>query len=212
MRNAPVDIPERMLKTPFVPVLVVNRPDDAALLAMALERAGLTALEVTFRTRFAAAAIADMKRACPDVYVGAGTLTRPDQIEAALDAGSDFLVTPGATERLYAALASTLVPVFPGVATASEALRALEHGYPLQKFFPAETNGGIQALKALHGPLPQISFMPTGGIHRANMADYLALPNVNAIGGSWMIDSAAVAAGDWETVTRHAVAQTRSAQ
>ena len=192
---------------PIVPVLTVNALEHAVPLAETLGKAGFTALEVTFRTTHAAAAIAAMRKACPDLNIGAGTITGAAQFDAACAVGSDFLVSPGTGPTLFNLFKQAKMPVFPGIATPSEALAAYEQGYKIQKFFPASANGGTAMLKAMSAPLADISFMPTGGIHRENMQDYLDLPNVVAIGGSWMIDSKALAAGDWDALGAYAERQ-----
>lgn len=202
----------QLFDCPLVPVLTIDALEHAQPLAEALQAAGFSALEVTFRTPHAAAAIQAMKQACPNIYVGAGTITNAEQFDAACYAGSDFLVSPGTSSNLFALFNTVDIPVFPGVASASEAITALEHGYGVQKFFPAEAAGGSQALKALAGPLSKISFMPTGGIDASNMDAYLALPNVVAIGGSWMIDKSALAQGDWAKLTQFAQQQRPQSQ
>ena len=192
---------------PIVPVLTINTPEQAVPLAETLGKVGFSALEVTFRTAHAATAIAAMRKACPDLHIGAGTITGAAQFDAACAAGSDFLVSPGTGPTLFELFKQATVPVFPGIATPSEALAAYEQGYKIQKFFPASANGGTAMLKAMSAPLANISFMPTGGIHRENMQDYLALPNVVSIGGSWMIDADALAAGDWDKLGAYAERQ-----
>lgn len=189
---------------PIIPVLVIEDISTAVPLAGALRAAGLTALEITFRTACAAQAIADIKAHFRDMIIGAGTITRADQIKSALQAGSDFIVSPGMTEDLYAAFDVLDVPICPGIASPSEALWAIEHGYQQLKFFPAHSMGGVDTLSAMAGPIAGASFMPTGGINATTMANYLALPNVFAVGGSWMIDKQAMRAGDWDGVGAYA--------
>ncbi len=196
-----------MFECRIIPVLTIDALEHAAPLSQALEAAGYTALEVTFRTPHAAAAITAMKQACPDMLIGAGTITGAEQFDAACAAGSDFLVSPGTSHALFELFDTVDIPVFPGVASASEAISAFERGYAVQKFFPASAIGGSAALKALAAPLANISFMPTGGIHKANMQEYLSLPNVVAVGGSWMIDKAAVEKADWQQVSAFAQEQ-----
>lgn len=186
---------------PVIPVLVI---DDAALadaLARALIAGGLPVLEVTLRTPAALEAIRAMA-AVPGGVVGAGTLLSTADVEAAKKAGATFGVSPGATDRLLDACEANDLPLLPGAATASEAMRLLERGYSVQKFFPAEVNGGIPALKAIGAPIPQIGFCPTGGVSLKNAPDYLALPNVLCVGGSWVAPVAMMQAGDWEGITR----------
>ena len=196
-----------MFECPIVPVITIEELEQAAPLGLALQAAGYTALEITFRTPHAASAISAMKQACPELHIGAGTITGAPQFDAACSADSDFLVSPGTSDTLFKLFDTVDIPVFPGVASASEAISAFERGYQVQKFFPASAIGGSAALKALAAPLANISFMPTGGINGTNRQEYLSLPNVVAVGGSWMIDKAAVAQADWEQVTRFAQQQ-----
>ncbi len=181
---------------PIVPVLVVKDTSTARPLAEALVAGGLPALEVTLRTPAALEAIAEMAKV-PGGAVGAGTLVTPDDVRAAKAAGATFGVSPGATDALIAACEAEGLPLLAGAATASEAMRLLERGYDMLKFFPAEASGGAPALKAIGAPLPQISFCPTGGVSPANAASYLSLPNVVCAGGSWVAPAELVAAGDW---------------
>jgi 2-dehydro-3-deoxyphosphogluconate aldolase/(4S)-4-hydroxy-2-oxoglutarate aldolase len=185
---------------PVIPVLVV---DDAALagpLAEALVKGGLPVLEVTLRTPAALDVIREMAKVEGGV-VGAGTLLTPADVAAAVDAGAQFGVSPGATDRLLDACEEAGLPLLAGAATATEAMALLERGYTVQKFFPAEASGGAAALKSIAGPLPQISFCPTGGVSLKNATDYLSLPNVLCVGGSWVAPTDAVRAGDWARVT-----------
>lgn len=187
-------------KAPVIPVLVIEDAAHAAPLAEALIAGGLTVLEVTLRTPAALDAIAAMS-AVPGGIVGAGTVLTPDDVRAAQDAGAQFAVSPGATDRLLDACEAAGLPILPGAATASEAMRLLERGYGVQKFFPASAIGGAPALKALGGPLPQVRFCPTGGIDTANAADYLALDNVLCVGGSWVAPRQLVQKGEWAAIT-----------
>lgn len=171
---------------PVIPVVVIDELDDAVPLAAALVRGGLPAIEVTLRTQPALAAIERIAAEVEGAVVGAGTVTTPQQIDDALAAGARFLVSPGATPKLLDALQGSGVPFLAGTATASDVIALLERGITHAKFFPAEVNGGVKALKALHGPFPQMRFCPTGGIDLAKAPDYLALPNVVCVGGSWM--------------------------
>ena len=181
---------------PIVPVLVVDDVTHARPLAEALVAGGLPALEVTLRTPAALDAIRMMSQV-PGGVVGAGTLVTPDDVRAAKAAGAQFGVSPGATDALIAACEAEGLPLLPGAATASEAMRLLEQGYDMLKFFPAEASGGAPALKAIGAPLPQISFCPTGGVSPSNAPDYLSLSNVVCAGGSWVAPKQMVAAGDW---------------
>ena len=189
-----------------VPVLTISDETDSVGLARALVAGGLTHLEITLRTDAALAAIEKIAHEVHGATVGAGTILSRGMGDDAIAAGAKFLVSPGATPSLYDAAADWSVPLLPGVASASEAMMALERGFHFVKFFPAEASGGVAALKALSAPLAGLSFCPTGGIGPDNLASYLACPNVVCVGGSWVAPVKAVAAGDWREVTRLAAA------
>jgi len=192
---------------PVIPVLVVDDTAVARPLATALVAGGLPALEVTLRTSVALDVIREMARV-PGGRVGAGTLLTPADVQAAVEAGATFGVSPGATPRLLDAAEEAGLPMLPGASSATEAMLLLERGYSVQKFFPAEASGGAKALGAFASPLPQISFCPTGGITPGNARDYLSLPNVLCCGGSWVAPKDKVASGDWagiEDLAREAV-------
>ncbi|MCX7315380.1 MAG: bifunctional 4-hydroxy-2-oxoglutarate aldolase/2-dehydro-3-deoxy-phosphogluconate aldolase [Hyphomicrobiales bacterium] len=187
---------------PVIPVLTVEGAGDAVPLATALVAGGLPLLEVTLRTEGALKAITAMAKQVPGAIVGAGTIRTADQAKAAVDAGATFLVSPGATPQVIAAVQKLGVPFLPGCATASEAMRLAEEGFRFLKFFPAEAAGGVNYLKSLAAPLADLRFCPTGGIDADKAKAYLALPNVVCVGGSWITPAAALKAGDWATVTR----------
>ncbi len=185
---------------PIIPVLVVEELEYAKPLAEALVKGGLPVLEVTLRTPAALEVISAMA----DVeggHVGAGTLVTADDVHAAKDAGATFGVSPGATDPLLDAAERIGLPMLPGAATASEAMRLLERGYDVLKFFPAEASGGVAALKGIGGPLPQISFCPTGGVNPENAGKYLAQPNVICAGGSWVAPAKLMKDGKWDEIT-----------
>ena len=181
---------------PVIPVLVIHDAVIAEPLARALVAGGLPVLEVTLRTAAALDAIAAMA-AVPGGVVGAGTLITPEDVRAASAAGAKFGVSPGATDRLLDACEAADLPVLPGAATASEAMRLLERGYGMQKFFPAAASGGAVALGSIGGPIPQVTFCPTGGVSLTNAGDYLALANVACVGGSWVAPQQLIDARDW---------------
>jgi 2-dehydro-3-deoxyphosphogluconate aldolase/(4S)-4-hydroxy-2-oxoglutarate aldolase len=185
---------------PVVPVLVIDDAAKAEGLAQALIAGGLPALEVTLRTPAALEAIAEMAKVAGGV-VGAGTLLTTADVEAAKKAGAVFGVSPGATDRLLDACEANDLPLLPGAATSTEVMRLLERGYTMQKFFPAEANGGAKALKAIGAPLPQVKFCPTGGITLERAHDYLSLSNTICVGGSWVAPAGLVRAGDWAAIT-----------
>ena len=185
-----------------IPVLTIDRERDAVPLARALFEGGLPVLEVTMRTAAAPAAIAAIGRELPQVTVGAGTLLRAADVASAVHAGARFLVSPGMTPELAAAALAAELPYLPGVATPSEVMVARALGICVMKLFPAEALGGVAWLKAIAPVFPGVAFFPTGGIDEANAAEYLALPNVPMVGGSWMAPKDAIAAGDWRRVRR----------
>ncbi|MBK5933833.1 2-dehydro-3-deoxyphosphogluconate aldolase/(4S)-4-hydroxy-2-oxoglutarate aldolase [Rhodovulum imhoffii] len=188
---------------PVIPVIVIDDIRHARPVAEALVAGGLPVLEVTLRTPTALDAI----RAMTDVtgaHVGAGTLVSPENVRAAKSAGARFGVSPGTTQDLLAICEAEDMPLLPGAATASEAMRLFSHGYDMLKFFPAESSGGVTALKALSGPLPQIAFCPTGGIDPANAESYLSLDNVSCVGGSWITAGTLMATQDWDGIEARA--------
>ena len=186
-------------QAPVVPVLAVANLDDAVPLAEALVAAGLPVLEITLRTPVALDVIRRM-RTVPGAIVGAGTVLTSEDLAAVEAAGAAFAISPGGTDALYAAARGGDIPLLPGIATASELMRGLEHGYRRFKFFPAESSGGIAALKGFAGPFTQVKFCPTGGIDAAKAPAYFALPNVITVGGSWMVPNDALASKDWARI------------
>lgn len=188
-------------QAPVVPVLVVDSAASAAPLAETLAAAGVTIAEVTLRTADGLKVISEMRKAAPRLIVGAGTVLNGRDVDAALDAGAEFLVSPGMSPGLRAALGGREHLMIPGVATASEAMARSEEGFQRLKLFPASVAGGVPALKALAGPLPHLRFMPTGGITEDEVKPYLGLPSVFAIGGSWIASQADIAAGNWAKIT-----------
>ncbi len=187
--------------TPVVPVLTIERVEHAVPLARSLAAGGLNVIEVTLRTRVALEAIAAIAAQVPECGVGAGTVLGEADVAAALAVGAKYLVSPGTTAALAAALAAAPVPALPGCASVSEALTLSALGFRVLKFFPAEPSGGIAWLKSVAAPCPQLKFCPTGGIDLRNAAAYLALPNVVAVGGSWPAPQDAVAAGNFARIT-----------
>ncbi|MGH3859216.1 bifunctional 4-hydroxy-2-oxoglutarate aldolase/2-dehydro-3-deoxy-phosphogluconate aldolase [Actinokineospora sp.] len=186
--------------SPVIPVVVIRDADDAVPLARALLAGGVPVIEVTLRSKAAVAAIELIATEVPDMVVGVGTLTTPDQVEAATKAGAKFLISPGGTPRLLDAMADTGLPYLPGVATVSEMMAMLDRGITEMKFFPASAAGGPDYLRAVAGPLPQVRLCPTGGITEATAPDYLALTNVGCVGGSWIAPTNAIVDGDWSAI------------
>jgi 2-dehydro-3-deoxyphosphogluconate aldolase/(4S)-4-hydroxy-2-oxoglutarate aldolase len=186
----------------LVPVIKIDRAEDATPLARALAAGGLPAAEITFRTPAAAAAIRRIAGAVPDLILGAGTVLTVEQAAQAVEAGAQYLVSPGFDSQIVDWCLAHGIPILPGVATPTEVIMALNKGLPLLKLFPAEELGGIRLLKALAGPFTEVRFIPTGGITAANLVDYLRLPNVVAVGGSWMAPGKLIAAGQFGEITR----------
>jgi len=189
-----------LANVPVVPVLTIESVEQAVPLVRALCEGGLPAIEVTLRTPVALEAIKTIAVKVPEAIVGAGTIRSAANIDAAIKAGARFLVTPGTTADLAAALAQASVPSLPGCATVSEALALAAFGFKALKFFPAEASGGVAFLKSVSAPLPDLRFCPTGGIDMSNAPAYLALPNVFAVGGSWVAPREALASGDFERI------------
>ncbi len=191
----------RLLAQRVVPVVVIRDLATAVPLGRALVAGGLPVAEVTFRTLEAAEAIRVLADE-PELLVGAGTVTRAEQVEVAVEAGAEFVVSPGFSSAVVSRCAELGVPIIPGVATATEVIAALDHGLSVLKLFPAEAVGGIPTLTALAGPFPDVRFVPTGGVNAANLAAYLSVPSVAAVGGSWMVAPDLVTAGDFDAIRR----------
>ena len=185
---------------PVIPVLAIDRIEDALPLCRTLVDNGLPVLEITLRTACALDAIRQVAAELPNACVGAGTVLSAEDLAKVWEAGAKFAISPGVTETLYHAAAQSPVPLIPGIATAGELMRGLEHGWRRFKFFPAEASGGIAALKGFGGPLPMARFCPTGGIDATKAPAYLALPNVACVGGSWMVPNDAIKSGDWARI------------
>ncbi|MFM2478883.1 bifunctional 4-hydroxy-2-oxoglutarate aldolase/2-dehydro-3-deoxy-phosphogluconate aldolase [Celerinatantimonas sp. MCCC 1A17872] len=187
--------------SPIVPVMVIDDVKDALPLAKALADGGISVFEITLRTDAAIASIEAISKEMPEAIVGAGTVINPEQYQAALDAGAQFVISPGFSPELLEYSKTKEVPYIPGVATASEMITALSYDLDHLKFFPAEANGGAPVLKAVSAALPQIKFCPTGGVKEANLANYLALDCVGTVGGTWMIPQSAIQNKDWAQIT-----------
>ena len=185
----------------IIPVLTIERLEDAVPLAKALVAGGVHVLEVTLRTPVAIESAKAIMADVPEAIVGIGTILNADDLARAEGIGARFGISPGATPDLLKAAAASALPFAPGIATASELMLALAHGFNLVKFFPAEQSGGIKALRVLAGPFPDVRFCPTGGIGEANAASWLAEPNVVAVGGSWLCPAADIRSGNWAGIT-----------
>jgi len=197
-----VQLRDAVLAGRLVPVVVLSEPDSAAPLGAALLAGGLRCAEVTFRTAAAAAAIRAMAAGNPELIVGAGTVLTVEQVDVAVDAGARFVVSPGFGPAVVRRCLELQIPVFPGATTATEVQMALDAGLDVVKFFPAEAAGGARMIEALAAPFPTVRFVPTGGIGPDNLARYLAIPSVAAVGGTWMVAPPLVAAADWAEITR----------
>jgi 2-dehydro-3-deoxyphosphogluconate aldolase / (4S)-4-hydroxy-2-oxoglutarate aldolase len=195
-----MNLRDLMRLSPVIPVLTVTRIEHAAPLAQALVRGGIRVLEVTLRTACALDAITEMREMAPSAVVGAGTLTRAEDFAAVQRAGAQFAVTPGLTPDLMFGAGETRLPLLPGVMTPTELIAARAAGFRACKLFPAQQAGGVGMLKALAGPFPDVVFCPTGGITRANAAEFLAQPNVLCVGGSWLAPRELVDAGNWGAI------------
>src|SRR4029077_16599420 len=193
-------------RVPVIPVVVVDDVDHAVPIARSLVAGGLPVIELTLRTPVALTAIERIAGEVPEIFLGAGTIVEPSQAKQAASAGAQFLVSPGSTPTLLQAMSDTGLPHLPGVATVSEILTALEAGYTELKFFPAEAAGGANYLKSVSSPIPATRFCPTGSISTTNAHQYLALPNVGCVGGSWLTPSDVVASGNWARITELAAA------
>ena len=204
MTTAKLSVPELLRAARLIPVLTIERVDRAVPLARALVAGGVRTLEITLRTAAGADAAAAIKAEVEDAIVGLGTVVTRRDLKLAKRLDLPFAFSPGATPELLDAAADLGVPFVPGVGTASEIIAAVARGFTTVKLFPAAQVGGIGALKAFGGPFPDVRFNPTGGVSEHNMADYLALPNVVAVGGSWLAPLADIEAGNWDAITARA--------
>ncbi|MBG2924958.1 bifunctional 4-hydroxy-2-oxoglutarate aldolase/2-dehydro-3-deoxy-phosphogluconate aldolase [Proteus mirabilis] len=203
---------ESVLKSgPVVPVIVINHIEEAVPVAKALVAGGVKVLEVTLRTDCAIEAIRRIAKEVPAI-VGAGTVINPQQLAQVTEAGAQFAISPGLTDALLKAAVAGSIPLIPGISTVSELMLGMSYGLNEFKFFPAEANGGVKALKAIAGPFSQVRFCPTGGISPENYRNYLALESVLCIGGSWLVPSDAVKAGDYQRITELAKEAVAGAQ
>lgn len=206
-----MNVKEVCQQVPVIPVLVVKHAIVARPLAEALVKGGLHVLEVTLRTPSALDVISAMSEV-PGSIVGAGTVLTPADVRAVKDAGARFAVSPGATDKLLAAAQEEGLPILPGASTVSEVMKLLEMGFDALKFFPAEAAGGVKMLKSIYGPLPDVSFCPTGGISASSFTNYLALPNVMCVGGSWVAPEDKLEANDWSGIEELARAAVEAAK
>ncbi|MFD1093637.1 bifunctional 4-hydroxy-2-oxoglutarate aldolase/2-dehydro-3-deoxy-phosphogluconate aldolase [Providencia vermicola] len=200
MNNWKISAEAILKQGPVVPVIVIKKLEQAVPLAKALVDGGINVLEVTLRTECAIDAIRLIAQEVPEAIVGAGTVINAKQLMDVSQAGAQFAISPGLTEELLAAAVQGNIPLIPGISTVSELMLGMNYGLKEFKFFPAEANGGVKALKAITGPFSQVKFCPTGGISLANYRDYLALDNVLCIGGSWLVPEDALNSGNYEKI------------
>jgi len=186
----------------IVPVIKLNKAEDAVPLVQALIQGGLPVAEITFRTDAAEQSIANVAKACPEVLLGAGTVTSVEQAKRAQAAGASFIVTAGFSRAVTDFCVDQKLPIFPGVCTPSELMWLIEYGLGVAKFFPAEQYGGLNTIKALSAPFPNMKFMPTGGISATNILDYLAFPQIIACGGSWMVKEDLIESKQFDTIAK----------
>jgi 2-dehydro-3-deoxyphosphogluconate aldolase/(4S)-4-hydroxy-2-oxoglutarate aldolase len=193
---------EIVAATSVMPVMVIDRIDDAVPLAQALVEGGIRVLEITLRTEAGLEAVKRIRQEVPGAIVGVGTISSPQLLEASIEAGAAFGVSPGTPPTLLKAIVASGLPFFPGVATMTEVMQVMESGLTVMKFFPAVAAGGVKMLESFAGPFPQVEFCPTGGINAANAPEFFKLKNVVCVGGSWLTPKNLIANGDWAGITR----------
>ena len=196
-----MDVLERLANSIVVPVVVLDRAEDAIPTAKAMAAGGVDTMEITFRTACAPEAIKAVAENCPEVCVGAGTIVNVEQAKLAVEMGAKFIVSPGFSDEVVGWCVDNGIPVAPGCVTPTEIMGALKHGLKMVKFFPANVYGGLNAMKNLAGPFVGLKFLPTGGVNAANIKEYIDAPFIHAVGGSWVCPKADIAAGNWEKIT-----------
>ena len=197
-----MDVLSRLANSIVVPVVVLDKVEDAVPTAKAMAAGGVDTMEITFRTACAPEAIRAVAENCPDVLVGAGTIVNLEQCKLAVEMGAKFIVSPGYSEEVVAWCVENNIPVAPGCVTPTEIMAALKHGLKMVKFFPANVYGGLNAMKSLAAPFGGIKFIPTGGVNAQNLGEYISAPFIHAVGGSWVCPKADIAAGNWEKITQ----------
>ncbi len=196
-----MDVLTRLANSIVVPVVVLDKVEDAVPTAKAMAAGGVDTMEITFRTACAAEAIKAVAENCPEVCVGAGTVLNLEQAKLAIEMGAKFIVSPGYSEEVVSWCVENNIPVAPGCVTPTEIMAALNHGLKMIKFFPANVYGGLNAMKNLSAPFVGVKFLPTGGVNAANIKEYIDAPFIHAVGGSWVCPKADIAAGNWEKIT-----------
>ena len=196
-----MDVLTRLANSIVVPVVVLDKAEDAIPTAKAMAAGGVDSMEITFRTACAPEAIKAVAENCPEVCVGAGTILNLEQAKLAVEMGAKFIVSPGYSEEVVAWCVENGIPVAPGCVTPTEIMAALKHGLKMIKFFPANVYGGLNAMKNLSAPFVGVKFLPTGGVNAANIKEYIDAPFIHAVGGSWVCPKAEINAGNWEKIT-----------
>ena len=197
-----MDVLSRLANSIVVPVVVLDKVEDAIPTAKAMAAGGVDTMEITFRTACAPEAIKAVAENCPDVLVGAGTIINLEQCKLAVEMGAKFIVSPGFSEEVVAWCVENGIPVAPGCVTPTEIMSALKYGLKMVKFFPANVYGGMNAMKNLSAPFVGLKFLPTGGVNSANIKEYIDAPFIHAVGGSWVCPKNEIAAGNWEKITQ----------
>jgi len=203
---------ERLANSIVVPVVVLDKVEDAIPTAKAMAAGGVDTMEITFRTACAPEAIKAVAENCPDVLVGAGTIVNLEQCKLAVEMGAKFIVSPGFSEEVVAWCVENGIPVAPGCVTPTEIMAALKHGLKMVKFFPANVYGGLNAMKNLAAPFVGIKFLPTGGVNTGNIKEYIDAPFIHAVGGSWVCPKAEIAAGNWDKITELCIGARKAAK
>ena len=203
---------ERLANSIVVPVVVLDRAEDAIPTARAMAAGGVDTMEITFRTACAPEAIKAVAENCPEVCVGAGTIINVEQAKLAVEMGAKFIVSPGFSDEVVGWCVANNIPVAPGCVTPTEIMGALKHGLKMVKFFPANVYGGLNALKNLAGPFPGLKFLPTGGVNTGNIKEYVDAPFIHAVGGSWVCPKADINAGNWDKITQLCIEARKAAK
>ena len=207
-----MDVLSRLANSIVVPVVVLDKVEDAVPTAKAMAAGGVDVMEITFRTAAAPECIKAVAENCPDVLVGAGTIVNLEQCKLAVEMGAKFIVSPGFSEEVVAWCVENGIAVAPGCVTPTEIMSALKYGLKMVKFFPANVYGGLNAMKNLSGPFVGLKFLPTGGVNTANIKEYIDAPYIHAVGGSWVCPKADIAAGNWEKITQLCLDARKAAQ
>ncbi len=203
---------ERLANSIVVPVVVLNKVEDAILTARAMAAGGVDTMEITFRTACAPEAIKAVAENCPEVLVGAGTIVNVEQAKLAVSMGAKFIVSPGFSDEVVGWCVENSIPVAPGCVTPTEIMAALKYGLKMVKFFPANVYGGLSAMKNLSAPFVGLKFLPTGGVNTVNIKEYVDAPFIHAVGGSWVCPAAEISAGNWEKITNLCVEARKAAK